>query len=160
MKRSYSILLILIVVFVVSACIFYPKHMSDCKGDYLCYGIAYTYTQYRTWLNFTESTFEKRPENATNCIGVQQIIVSVRDGCPADWGWDDAAQLDCRIVDECKYIYCYNSSGWKYQCINRSLFGVSCNEWNRVCAAIKHADKVNITILSVSETKILRNTIE
>jgi len=58
-----SIITVILVIFL------FPKNISTCGGDILCFGQVVTETSESTWLNVKDSIVEVRQKESQLCIG-------------------------------------------------------------------------------------------
>ncbi len=142
---------IIIIIIIIATGMFFPKDISTCKADKVCFGYVKKTIQESTWLNIKDSIFEVRENEVKSCIGLEKQYRSWYDGCPGDWGWVWEVPENCN--DTLKN--CNELSQIQY-----SHYEIKCSEWQRVCEEIKSANKVHIMINYSDEFKTHLNRLQ
>ena len=141
MKLTKKIIFIIAIIVILGIWIF-PKNISTCGGDRLCFGYVKTEIQKSTWLNVKDSVFEVQEDEVKSCIGPELQYSIIMDGCPGAWGWFNARPVNC----DSELKYCSDPS--------KSRYGIQCSEWQRVCEEIKSNNSVPIIIDNINETHV------
>ena len=153
-KRIAILIIILVIIF------FFPKNVSTCRGDRICFGWK-TYNS-ETWLNIKDSVFERRTGSPI-CIGIPIKLSMIMDGCPGDWGYANERPINCKDLRDC-YATCSSGGGPEEYCdidceknsdtckSENLKYGIKYSEWRSVCEKIKYENRVPIKIENISET--------